>query len=225
MRKLNIVFAVFIFVSIFPVLIATIMAWGSVEGLRMYIEANPGYASTINQAFGAGASERLTSNLNLLRYSYWILVWLVVPVLVCSGIFALRKWKGFSDAIVAAALPSSIFIWGIINSAILANLNYAMNDDLVELVDSAGNGSTGILIFIIVPTLGLISTAVFHIIRLKKGKLDVPVSVEKIEESTQANSSSDEDNIELLQKYKQLLNDGVITQEEFDTKKKQLLGL
>ena len=33
------------------------------------------------------------------------------------------------------------------------------------------------------------------------------------------------DSIEELQRYKELLDTGVITQEEFDAKKKQLLGL
>ena len=33
------------------------------------------------------------------------------------------------------------------------------------------------------------------------------------------------DSIEHLKRYKQLLDAGVITQEEFDAKKKQLLGL
>lgn len=37
---------------------------------------------------------------------------------------------------------------------------------------------------------------------------------------SQANSSADE-----IRKYKELLDDGIITQEEFDVKKKQLLGL
>ena len=35
----------------------------------------------------------------------------------------------------------------------------------------------------------------------------------------------EEDSIALLQKYKALLDEGVITQEDYDTKKKQLLGL
>ena len=33
------------------------------------------------------------------------------------------------------------------------------------------------------------------------------------------------DEADQLKKYKDLLNDGIITQEEFDAKKKQLLGL
>ncbi len=34
-----------------------------------------------------------------------------------------------------------------------------------------------------------------------------------------------QENIELLRKYKKIADDGIITKEEFDAKKKQLLGL
>jgi predicted Zn-dependent peptidase len=50
--------------------------------------------------------------------------------------------------------------------------------------------------------------------KVKKEK-KAPVQV-----SIQQTSSADE-----LKKYKELLDQGIITQEEFDAKKKQLLGL
>ena len=50
----------------------------------------------------------------------------------------------------------------------------------------------------------------------KQVSLDAP----KVEEKEAQSSPADE-----LRKWKQLLDDGVITQEEFDAKKKQLLGL
>ena len=47
-----------------------------------------------------------------------------------------------------------------------------------------------------------------------------------ISNSKETNSSSEKDNeLEKLKKYKKLLDDGVITQEEFDKKKKDLLNL
>ena len=36
---------------------------------------------------------------------------------------------------------------------------------------------------------------------------------------------SEKENIEKLKEYKKLLDDGIITQEDFDKKKQQLLGL
>lgn len=46
----------------------------------------------------------------------------------------------------------------------------------------------------------------------------------KIEGKTQQKEESDDNFVE-IEKYKKLLDDGVITQSDFDTKKKQLLGL
>ena len=39
------------------------------------------------------------------------------------------------------------------------------------------------------------------------------------------NQESHQSNADELKKYKELLDSGIITQEEFDAKKKQLLGL
>jgi len=40
-----------------------------------------------------------------------------------------------------------------------------------------------------------------------------------------SSSSSSDDSVSEIQKYKELLDSGAITQEEFDAKKKELLGL
>ena len=42
---------------------------------------------------------------------------------------------------------------------------------------------------------------------------------------TENKINSLDNNIEVLEKYKELLDKGIITQEEFETKKKELLGL
>ena len=46
---------------------------------------------------------------------------------------------------------------------------------------------------------------------------------EQVIETTESHSISEKERIELLRDYKELLDDGVITQEEFDKKKKKLL--
>ncbi len=48
------------------------------------------------------------------------------------------------------------------------------------------------------------------------------INLQKTEDRTVEVKSSNADE---LKKYKELLDDGVITQDEFDAKKKQLLGL
>ena len=49
---------------------------------------------------------------------------------------------------------------------------------------------------------------------------DTEISQEKVYQITKENSGADE-----IKKYKELLDNGIITQEEFDAKKKQILGL
>jgi len=39
------------------------------------------------------------------------------------------------------------------------------------------------------------------------------------------NTNTDRSPFDVIRKYKELLDEGIITQEEFDAKKKQLLGL
>lgn len=53
--------------------------------------------------------------------------------------------------------------------------------------------------------------------KVKKANKEIPSPLTTIVQNT---SDADE-----LKKYKDLLDNGVITQEEFDAKKKQLLGL
>ena len=48
---------------------------------------------------------------------------------------------------------------------------------------------------------------------------------ERQEPSVEKNSAASNSTPDELKKYKELLDSGIITQEEFDTKKKQLLGL
>lgn len=58
---------------------------------------------------------------------------------------------------------------------------------------------------------------------IKSAIIEKKKSMQKVEETVTKNAPVS--NAEELKKYKELLDSGVITQEEFDTKKKQLLGL
>lgn len=66
----------------------------------------------------------------------------------------------------------------------------------------------------------LIQDKINATIKIEETK-DIPVSSTTVSQSPASNISSADE----LKKYKDLLDDGIITQEEFDAKKKQLLGL
>lgn len=59
-----------------------------------------------------------------------------------------------------------------------------------------------------------------HLIEELKEYIEYVISTEETGQPSSNNSAADE-----IRKYKELLDDGIITQEEFDIKKKQLLGL
>lgn len=57
------------------------------------------------------------------------------------------------------------------------------------------------------------------------GAQTCPAGRASAQQQAEASSKTDADTAEALKTYKELLDSGVLTQEEFDTKKKQLLGL
>lgn len=57
-----------------------------------------------------------------------------------------------------------------------------------------------------------------------KNKSDLEKAPQQLSGKTE-NTSSKKDSMTMIREYKALLNEGIITQEEFDAKKKQLLGL
>lgn len=67
------------------------------------------------------------------------------------------------------------------------------------------------------------SNADFKIAKLTEEIEQLKGELEASEQPSQKEPQSKSDNIDLLIKFKQLLDDGVITQEEFDKKKKELL--
>jgi septation ring formation regulator EzrA len=68
--------------------------------------------------------------------------------------------------------------------------------------------------------IGVIETVVYFVKKRKNASVTESASVE-VEVAT----TPQKENIDELKKYKELLDQGIITQEEFDAKKKQILGL
>ena len=64
----------------------------------------------------------------------------------------------------------------------------------------------------------------FRVAQANEWKKQIDQTMQRIA-STQTNAQNNTDTTQELIKFKQLLDAGVITQEEFDTKKKQLLGM
>ena len=96
-------------------------------------------------------------------------------------------------------------------------------DSISAVGTSAFNGiaittASGAIKFVMIKNRDEIHTAVSKLLLERQGK-DKPVAATTIKQEI-PQSNADE-----LKKYKELLDMGIITQEEFDAKKKQLLGL
>lgn len=98
----------------------------------------------------------------------------------------------------------------------------------IGFTTAAGNQTTG----------GLGSQGIFAnsdyskantiVYRSKKANKDIEAIKERVEDfinKPKENDSSSTDSIDELPKLKKMLDDGILTQEEFDAKKKQILGL
>lgn len=74
--------------------------------------------------------------------------------------------------------------------------------------------------FALILPLEIIATIIVGLRGVKTATNEKPIAAKKVEVINGNTSSADE-----LRKYRELLDSGVISQEEFDAKKKQLLGL
>lgn len=94
----------------------------------------------------------------------------------------------------------------------------------VNSINCSGNGLSGghIEIHTVTKTLDILVTYKKEIMREIQNTINNAIS--KCQGQVQSNTSVLEAPDE-IRKYKQLLDDGIITQEEFEAKKKQLLGL
>lgn len=96
--------------------------------------------------------------------------------------------------------------------------------DMISAVATAKLGgisvstSSGVIRFLAIKNNEEIHEAISKLLMERQGK-EKPASV------TTINQEIPQSNADELQKYKNLLDNGTITQEEFDAKKKQLLGL
>lgn len=139
---------------------------------------------------------------------------LVVSLLFCL-IWSLRKKKNKFNVIHILLPISSIFVF------IFIGFLYSMGEyaTLVEQLSAAlreGSNNYGIGPVFLVESIVLFSIIIVAIFKRKHNFIsDILEGKEKIKEDVK--------NLDLLMKYKELQNDGIITQEEFEEKKKELL--
>ena len=144
-----------------------------------------------------------------------------------AGIIAIAWRKRFYGALTSGLLVLIPYIW---NSSLQNTIKNLANDSILKRLESVTwyeNTSTmslaNLMLFLPMTGLlviGVIETVVYFVKKRKNASVTESASVEVEVATTPQNENIDE-----LKKYKELLDQGIITQEEFDAKKKQLLGL
>ena len=95
----------------------------------------------------------------------------------------------------------------------------------IKSVDSSGNNLTGAVLRIQGPSTALSIDANKKTLTPVRDKIDEAIYLTKRENSFPTTIIQEASAADEILKYKHLFDEGIITQEEFEAKKKQLLGL
>lgn len=172
-------------------------------------------------------------------------IFVIGLVIGLNASFNYMEFDGFDNYFLTSVLPYCMSIWFLPFAAVAALLYFsAAKTELtvtdkrvygkamfgkrvdlpVDLISAVGTSflmgiavstSSGSIKFLGIQNKDDIHSEISKLLLLRQEKKEV---VKPVTEATPGNADE-------LKKYKDLLDSGVITQEEFDTKKKQLLGL
>ena len=225
MKTLKIIVAVLLFIALIP---ATLCVFGDAASFGEIYEDFSNIPIDHLSAEDVVALPSIQDKINSVRFSFSFLTICTFVFVLSAGIFAIAWRKKFYGALTSGILLLVTIGWII---SIQNAQKFLVNQKIIirhitnctERLTTGTMGLTIVLLFL--PMVFLLLTGIIEVIFhfTKKGK-NAPaehtaVPVEKVSQT------STEQNIDDLKKYKDLLDAGIITQEEFDTKKKQLLGL
>ena len=126
-----------------------------------------------------------------------------------------RKGKGIAIIVLSLTIAVLYLIEGIVYKSIFM-------DTMGYFLDYDSDVKTSSFIPLII--ISIFVSGYFLVNGLMPAQLKIEKK-EKKEKPIKVTPVREKDSLELLEKYKKLLDDGVITQEEFDVKKKQYLNL
>ena len=151
--------------------------------------------------------------------------------ILSAGIVLLALKKKYYSALLSGGLVLVPYIWNaslqkaiagvaddIKNVACKTTLPY-IEESLESYENVSGLSVANLMLFVPMAVLLVIGLVEVLVHCFRKNKNSAPV------DEVQPEPMPKETNIDDIKKYKELLDQGIITQEEFDVKKKELLGL
>ena len=226
MRTIKIILAVLILMAFLPASGCMFMHSMTSIGIEEEMEEYP--------LKNLGSSELLAfpGLLEEVQDVYSSLSWLMIFTFLfglAAGIIAISWRKKFYGAITSGILVLIPFVW---NCSIQNKIKVISAYSLIKRFngyDSFSNTSllvfANVFLFLPMALLLIIGTIeiINYFVKRKNGTSETEVPVP--DTLSEKNITTSPSNADELKKYKELLDAGVITQEEFDAKKKQLLGL
>ncbi len=229
MKALKTIFAILLLIAIIPCVIYLATYTSSMRAICDAMSANldmgVSFASVYPKIYN-------TANSNA------TLMLAVFPLFISAAVVGLSMKKKYYGSLIAGILPLIALVWLVISTCTMAALR---DDVLVKYFDYVDGYYTAVYAgtlrkftaSIILPTLGYLIIGIIetrkYIVRKKSG---LPAEEEKpssVATDTNVNSSNSDNQPNSvateLKQLKELLDMGIITAEEFDAKKKQLLGL
>lgn len=244
MKTLKIIFAILLILAFMPVSGCSVFINTEVESSEDKVSEDMDLYLEYGQNFEEFLSDAHTITVSTKAFMIFSFLGILSAIII---VFTTLKKK--YGGVLSGGIVFAIIIWAEINKILIQSLeHHAISLHLIatntvyqqkNLIAPYGifivpNHYSLIQWLLLLPAIGLLVVGLFqlilpHIKRKKESIIlqDAPSKANINSDNNYADlaTSSEDNNIEQLKKYKQFLDEGVITEEEFETKKKQLLNL
>lgn len=226
MKTIKLIAAILLLVLLLPVsgcvFNETLEVSDDLYDIKTAVNESSNYAQTVKYLYVEKDNEKIYKSISVLAIVTFVLI-------LSSSVVAIALKRKFYSGLVSGFIVLIAFLWNnnlqekiksiciplkpSANSATLKAIEAYENAELLSAANS--------LLFWPMVTLllvGILELIVYIVERRKQAQ-------HKIGLAQDAGNIVPTNSIEELKNYKDLLDKGIITQEEFDTKKKQILGL
>lgn len=226
MKTIKLIAAILLLVLLLPisgcVFNETFAISGDLYDIKTAVNESSNYNQTVKYLYVEKDNDEIYESIIFLMIGTFVLI-------LSAAVVAIALKKKFYSGLVSSFLVLIAFLWN--NNLqdkiknVCLRLRAAADSSTLKAIEAYENAellsTANSMLFWPMVTMfivGILELIVF-VVKKRKKALNKEDSAHKTVDITSVN------NIEELKTYKDLLDQGIISQEEFDTKKKQILGL
>lgn len=226
MKTLKTIFSVLTFVAIIPCFAMVIIYHQGVDGMADYI-----------LKLGAGATSTYLT-IRRIKNALRVLCLLIIPFFVSAGIVGITTKKKFYSGLISGSIPLVTYLWFLFCKLSIDSLDGDAFVEHFEYFDKTYTSNlsrlpiTLFFVFVAIPMIGNLIVGIIQIIKVnRRMKAGLPLEDPEpkvIEDTPTVNpvpTGASLSAAEEIKQMKELLDMGILTPQEFEAKKKQLLGL